>query len=418
MKSQKLRATVAACVLATLGSQAFAAPADELEFWGYMRAGFYSSTKDTPLGGYSLGGDLHFYRLGNEGGNYLEFMLGKKFDLGNGVKWGAHYMPTLNNGATGTAQLYADISGLDFAPEASIWAGQRWHRVQDIHIVDNFLVVDGDNFGAGVDGISVGSAKLNISASTDASFDNKNNGTKHSTNDATRLNFQLRDLPVNPGGKLTITGAAVSGSFAKGSNGGALGLIHNQDITADIKNTVFLQGSSGHASITGKFYNLDSPATAASITVNPDGTVTGTPATAAGPQAGAEQFRIADAINWQLGAFGGQALVGYQTLTPDGGGKITDTSIGGRISYGVAKHVKLLADLAVTQRMQDGMDTKNLNKATFAVAFSTDTKFWTRPELRIYATRFNWNDAAKGSMGSASNRNDVTLLGVQMEAWW
>jgi len=433
MKAYKLRATVVACALATLGGHAMAEEdmtkaaeaavkrvldATGLEFAGYMRAGFHGSSSGTQLGGYSLGGDLQFYRLGNEGNNYLEFMLGKNFDLGNGLKWGVHYMPTLNNGNTGTSQLYTEISGLDIAPEASVWAGQRWHRIQDIHIVDNFLAVDGDNFGAGVDGIPVGGAKLNIAAYTDGSFDNKNNGNGHSTNDATRLNFQLRGLPVNPGGKLTITGAVVSGTFAKGSNGNAWGLIHNQDITPEINNTVFLQGSTGHANITGKFYNLDTPGAAATFTVNPDGTVTGTPATAAGPQGGANQFRLADSINWQLGAFGGQALIGYQTLTPDGGTKITDTSIGGRISYGVAKNVKLLTELAVTQRNQDGMDTKTLSKATVAVAFSPDTKFWTRPELRLYATRFNWNDAAKSSMGSASNRNDVTLFGVQVEAWW
>jgi len=432
MKLFKLRAIVAASVLATLGGQAFAeedvikaaeAAAKRvmesagLEFYGYMRTGFYNSPNGTKLGHYSLGGDLQGYRLGNEGDNYLEVAIGKKFELGNGAKWGIHYMPTVYNGGTGTAQIYADVSGVLPDPGITLWGGQRYHRIQDIHIVDNWVAEDGDNYGAGVDGIGIGDAKLNIAVYTDGKMGNSNNGNSHSTNDASRLNFQLRGIPVNPGGKLTVTGAVISGNFAKGSNGNAFGLIHNQDIGSDINNTVFLQSSTGHASVNVKFYNLDTPAAAATFSVNPDGTVTGTPATSASPQAGANQFRFADAINWQLGAFGGQAMVGYQTTTPDGGSKVTDTSIGGRISYGVAKNVKLLAEVGFNQRMQDGLDTQNLNKTTLAVAFAPDTNFWTRPELRLYVTRVNWNDAAKGSVGLA-DRNGVTLAGIQLEAWW
>ena len=51
-----------------------------LEFWGYGRGGFYSAGNGKPKGGYSLGGDLQKYRLGNEGDNYLEFGIGKRFD--------------------------------------------------------------------------------------------------------------------------------------------------------------------------------------------------------------------------------------------------------------------------------------------------------------------------------------------------
>jgi maltoporin len=83
----------------------------------------------------------------------------------------------------------------------------------------------------------------------------------------------------------------------------------------------------------------------------------------------------------------------------------------------VAKNVKLLAEVGFNQRMQDGLDTQNLNKTTLAVAFAPDTNFWTRPELRLYVTRVNWNDAAKGSVGLA-DRNGVTLAGIQLEAWW
>ncbi|SCX64786.1 carbohydrate porin, partial [Variovorax sp. EL159] len=126
-----------------------------LEFWGYGRGGFFGAPKGAPKGGYSLGGDLQKYRLGNEGDNYLEFGIGKKFDLGGGIKWGVFYMPTIYNGKSGTAQAYFSLSGI-FGNSATLWAGQRYHRIQDVHIVDKWVVEDGDNYGAGIDDIPLG----------------------------------------------------------------------------------------------------------------------------------------------------------------------------------------------------------------------------------------------------------------------
>ncbi|WP_394788037.1 carbohydrate porin [Rhodoferax sp.] len=442
MKIFKLRATVAAASLLALGSHAFAADdsvppmADAtlqkqveaiaqkvvestgLQFWGYMRTGFYSAPNGIPKGQYQLGGDLQHYRLGNEADNYFEVGFGKKFDLGGGTNWGIYYMPAVYNGDISTKQIYADVTGLSFAPNVSFWAGQRYHRIQDIHMLDQWVMQDGDNYGAGADGIDVGVGKLNVGIYTDGNSDNKNT----STNNARRANFQLRDIPVNPGGKLTLTGAAVNGTFDLGSNGGALGLLHNQTdfIVAGLTNSLFLQTSSGHADLSGEFYNLNT-AGGSITTVNPItnvATVTPTPAVA---QGGAKQNRIAEVINWQTGPFGGQAIIGYHTIKPDNSATSKDFSLGGRISYGVAKNVKLLGELATTQRKTDGQETQNLSKGTFAVAFSPNTDFWTRPEFRIYTTHARWNDAAATANSSsfgANGRTKATTFGVQIEAWW
>jgi maltoporin len=370
-----------------------------IQLFGYGRGGFYSSSGSQPKGQYQLGGDLQHYRLGNEGDNYIEFGIGKKWDVGGGVKWGAYYMPKDYNGSTGTAQLYADISGLEFAPELSFWAGQRYHRIQDIHILDNWIMQDGDNYGAGVDGIKVGSAaKLNIALHTSGSTGNNNS----TPNNAKRVNFQLRDLPVNPGGKLTLTGASLNGTFTQGSAGNALGLLHNQSnfLVEGLTNSLFVQTSSGHAALTGEFYNLDSNGVAA---------------------AGAKQNRVAEVINWQIGKFGGQALASVQTVAPDVLAKYKDTSIGGRVSYGLAKNVKLLLDVGITSRAINGKATQKLNKGTLAVAFSPDTNFWTRPEFRVYLSKFNWNSpaaAANAASFGLNGRTSATTLGAQVEYWW
>ncbi|BDT70025.1 maltoporin [Comamonadaceae bacterium OS-1] len=420
MKYFTLRATVAAASLLAAGGHAFAQAANDvpvdatlekqitqvvkkvtdatgLEFTGYLRSGFYSSANGQAKGGYQLGGTLDHYRLGNEGDNYFEVLIGKNWDLGDGVKWGVHWMPNYYNGTTGTPQIYSDIKGLDFAPNVSFWAGQRFHRIQDIHIIDQWLMEDGDNYGAGADGIDVGFGKLNVAVYSDGNSDNKNS----STNNARRANVQLRDMPVNPGGKLTLTGGVVNGSFAQGSNGGALGLLHNQSdfILPGMTNSVFLQGSTGHSDLRGKFYNLDTAGVSAP---------------------GAKQARIIESINWQSGVFGGQALVGYQTVKPDNGVTTKDLSFGGRVSYGVAKNVKLLGELGFNQLKTEGQDKQHLTKGTFAVAFSPNTDFWTRPEFRVYATRANWNDAAANAyaFGNGGTRTKATTVGVQVEAWW
>lgn len=368
-----------------------------IQLFGYMRGGFYSAPAGQLKGGYALGGDLQKFRLGNEGDNYIEFGISKVWNQ-DGVKSGVYYMPSDYNGTTATKQLYADISGLSFAPNLSFWAGQRYHRIEDIHIIDHFLMQDGDNYGAGVDGIAVGqSAKLNLALHTDGSFSNNNT----STNNAKRFNFQLRDLPLNPGGTLTVIGSTVNGTFNMGSGGNALGLLHKQSnfLTQGLNNSLFIQTSSGHANLDGGFYNLDANGAA---------------------QAGARQSRIADSINWQVGRFGGQAFVSYQTVSPDNAAHYKDTSIGGRVSYGIDKNVKLLAELGLTSRAIDGQATQHLNKATVAVAFSPDTNFWTRPEFRLYVSNFNWNAAALANNPSfsTSGKLNSNTIGAQLEYWW
>lgn len=98
-----------------------------------------------------------------------------------------------------------------------------------------------------------------------------------------------------------------------------------------------------------------------------------------------------------------------------------DFSTGGRLSYGLARNVKLLGEIGVTRRSIDGAATQRLDKGTIAVALSPDYQFWTRPEFRLYLTRANWNDAAmlaNTSTFGANGRTRATIFGVQMEAWW
>ncbi len=405
-----------------------------LQLSGYMRSGAYYAKDGLPKGHYGLG-DIGFTRLGNEGDNYFEFGIGKKWNI-SGATISTFWMPYAYNAqccnASGTKQIFADIKGLSFAPELSFWAGQRYHRIQDLHIIDQWLMEDGDNFGAGVDNIKLGSmgGTLNISVYNEGNTDNSK-----ATSNGKRLNLQVRDLVVAPGGTLNLTAGIVKGDFADKTTSVALGLLYNQKIDT-LTNSLFVQGSNGHADLRGKFYALNGATTATqgspficTVVANADGSCptaglapnpnpTGPTTTTYTYNSGAKQFRILDAINWQSGLFGGQAYIGYQTIQPENTGKTTkNVGLGGRLSYGIAKNVKLYGEANIATLKTDGSDTLSLNKETIAVAVAPNTDFWTRPEIRLYLTRVGGNDAVKAA-GTFGTRSSALLAGVQVEAWW
>lgn len=397
---------VAMMLACAIGFPAQARDIAGFEVEGYTRFGAYSSPAGTPRGAYTLGGDTQKFRLGNEGDNGIELGIGKTADIGNGKKLGFMYMPAVWGGNYGTAQGFVAMSGFDFAPEARFWVGQNRLRLQEVHIVDSFLMDYGDNTGVGMTGLDLGSAKLGIGLFNSGTFDYSN----IVPNNARRINIDLSDIRTNAGGTLRVLGTLVDGNFQMGSSGGGLSVSHNQSdfMIQGLANTFFLQGATGHAAISGKFQGLGDAATG-------------------GQQPGVKSFRIADALDWQYGPFGGQALAAYQTARIDGGinhGRNTrDISAGGRISYAAGQNFKLLAEAGTTSRSVDGQPRQSLNKFTIAPTLALAPEFWSRPELRFYVTHASWNAAAAvansgGSGFGASGRTSSTLVGAQIETWW
>lgn len=401
MKMKPICVAVACC----LGSIAFAADVVGLEINGYSRGGgVFTYNKDQDVkSGLSLGGDLHKYRLGNEGGETgYEVNIAKTFEV-DGTKFKVDYMPSkwMNNNI-GTEQAYVEFSGLNFAPEAKLWAGQKRQRIQDVHIVDKFLMDYGANQGFGVNDLAVGGLKLGVAVQSGDTFE----GRMAKGTSANKFNLDLAEINTNPGGKLRVLLTSVSTSGLKNSGGSGLSVSHNQ---ADfgvrgLTNTLFVQTSSGYADISGRFGAISADAF------------------------GKKTNRIADSINWQSGAFGGQAIVGHQTTKSDDPTKnytITDTSIGGRVSYAVTKNFKWLAEAGHTARkFSDGQAAQSLNKVTIAPTLAMAGDFWSRPELRLFVTKANWNQAAADANSNpqsgygANGRKSQTLAGVQYEVWF
>lgn len=395
MKRNRL---LAVALAAACANGALAMDVAGFEFTGYSRGGPVFNHSDGVKGGLSLGGELQKYRLGNEGDNGIEINLARTFET-NGLKWKINYMPAKwGSGDISTEQAYVEMSGFSFAPEAKFWAGQRRLRIQDVHIVDYFLMNYGDNQGAGVTDVPLGAsgAKLGLGVFSGDKFDKQlPNGVK-----AHRFNADFSDIQTNPGGKLRVLLTAVGGSGqVNGSSGSGISVSHNQAdfIIPGVSNALFLQASRGHARIDGQFEAID------------------------GTSAGKKVMRIADSINWQSGRFGGQAMIAYQTNKVDLTNVTTkDFSLGGRASYAFHKNFKGLTELSTTTRKGAGADQR-LSKVTLAGALALSEDFWSRPELRLYVTKGSWNQAAAAANATtfgAGGKTSRTLVGVQYEVWW
>lgn len=390
-------ARLAAALLALGGGAAHAVDIAGFEFNGYSRGGPTLNPKDGVKGNLALGGELQKFRLGNEGDYGIEVNLARTFDM-QGTKVKVNYMPAKwNSGSVGTEQAFVEVSGLTFAPEAKFWVGQRRLRIQDIHIIDHFLLNYGDYQGGGVTDIPVGGAKLGVGIFSGDRFDNQlPDGVR-----ATRLNAHVYDINTNPGGKLQVLATAVRGSgLANGNSGSGLSFLHNQGdfFMKGLNNALFVQASRGHARIDGEFEGID------------------------GVSPGRRAWRIADSIAWQSGPLGGQALVGYQQSRNEATNVETkDFSLGGRVSYAFSKNFKLLAEAGTTTRKVEGSPQQRLNKVTIAPTLSVGEGFWERPELRFYVTRANWNTAAAVANAATfgkGGKTSRTLMGVQYEIWW
>lgn len=386
----------AVAMAAALCSASVLADDGTFEFHGYSRGGPVFNTSDGVKGGFNLGGNTQGYRLGNEGDNGIEIDLIKTFKT-DGANWKVQYMPAKwNSGNVGTEQAFVELGGLSFAPEAKFWVGQRRLRIQDVHINDYFLLNYGDNQGAGVTDIPIGSAKLGLGLFTGDKFDTASPAGVT----ATRFNADISEINVNPGGKLRVLLNAVNGTNLANSNSGSgISISHNQSdfIVKGLNNAFFLQSSTGHARIDGEFESID------------------------GKSAGKTVSRIADSLSWQMGSFGGQTMLSYQTNKDEATNVETkDTSFGGRISYAFSKNFKLLVEAATTSRTGNGPDQR-LDKLTIAPTLSMGPDFYSRPELRLYVTMANWNDAAAAANANgfaAGGKTSRTVAGVQYEIWW
>jgi len=410
------RVSLAASAVAALGFGLASASASAVDFDGYFRAGPGATSKNSARACYNLDISGGHYRLGNECDFYGEFGLAQTGTTAGGVSWKAKVMfNEYNNGTdqgksySSFEQMYVEGKGFDIAPSTNFWIGKRFYGRKDVHILDTFFVRM-DGVGAGADQIALGStAKLGLAYFTsDSSKGFGDSGNSTSTNPASRLNADVTEIAVNPGGQLRLTGTFTQGRFdnvtdGKGTNGAGLSLQHTQDVPSwGGGNTAWLQYAQGSAGLDGNFGKSTAPSSTGA-------------------------WRLVESPTWQLGPFGGQAVALYGRHDRDNvnnTARFSEVSVGGRVSYAITNNFKLLAEYGHMEKRPDGSDTQKLNKFTFAPALSTGPGFWNRPELRLYVTTAKWNAAANaasgigGLTGLGNGKTSGTSWGAQVEVWF
>ena len=395
----------------------FAANAAHAVDWsGYMRGG-PAATSESGKSRQCYGIGEFKYRLGNECDFYGEFQLAQAVKA-DGVDFNAVFMSnfyspaTETNSSYGVEQAYVEMKGVDIAPQALFWMGKRRDR-DDVHIVDTFFV-NVSGVGAGVENLDVGFGKFGFSgykADTPANEVDGVLNTAAGINGVGRVHAQLYDIPVNPDGKLRLMATVSKGDSqggTKGQSGYGLDVEHVQDKFFGGGNHLWLQYAEGSTDINQG--------------VSDNGA----------HGSGYKVWRIVESPSWQVGAFGGQAIVMYQhNKAPDTAGPVSTQatspssnfwSAGARGSWGITKNLKWLTEVGYSSLKPDGGASENVTKVTVGPALSTGPDFWKRPELRLYVTYADYNKAAaadsNNNYGFVSNKTSAVSYGAQVEIWF
>ena len=414
---------------------------DNLEFHGYMRAG---------TGGNSEGGDqVCFqtpgagakYRLGNECEIYTEWAfdyLAYQGETGAYMKFRT-LAAWIVEGETDfeeddPAFREAFIEGGNLFPgrlaDAKFWAGKRYYRRNDVHINDFYYWRQGGQIGGGIEDFPLPVGKLayaymrfsndDIDDIVVQAFDGDGNpagfrtleGQTIQINDraVSRHDFEWYDIPANENGTLTfgvdIRFSEEDSDEISGKNGYFLNARHFQDGFLGGFNQLTLQYGAGAASTLQDFSDdrLDTDNWT---------------------------FRVVDQLNFEFNhRWSGLAAFVWERKNFDGefeeelGGDQDWLSLGVRPIYHINEHFGLALEVGYDRVDPDEGDDRELTKITFAPLIRAKGGFFARPELRVFVTYADWNEAAReaGVITTGENPfgddNDGWTFGVQAEAWW
>ncbi|TDR73044.1 maltoporin [Paludibacterium purpuratum] len=434
MKQQRLIPLALALVVAGMANSAFAE--DPITFGGYLRSGV-GSTQGGGGGSQScfqLPGASSKYRLGNECETYAELALGKnvytepdsgaKFTVNSRLAMSARQWQdwedntqsynknTQSNNDPSTKfalrEMYVEAENIGLG-DAKLWAGKRFYDRHDVHIIDYYFW-DNSGPGAGVENIDFGFAKFAYAyrGNTVDSGNTSTDGLDHTVG-VSGHDFRLSGIKTNPGGELTLgldirsANRTPNDTANKSTSGYAMNVMHTQGGLLGGFNTLALQYQTGDIA-----YGYGYP--------NPNGNTQD------------KTYRVVDELQWQQGKFGGMAVALWERQKPVSGNGQTWISLGARPTYYFTKHLGAAIELGYDQVTPDnGGAVRKLTKLTTALLVSPDSGFWSRPQLRLFATYAKWNDAAQqaAAAGSALAANGPfdgkthgMTIGAQVEAWW
>lgn len=384
-----------------------AAPALGLEWTGYSRAGLGMTA-----GGGSqlcLGAVRELGRLGNECDHYLESGLSEELAVSATQSWKTKV--SLAYAGSGSEEdssptvkeIFAEGQGLVPGSAISGWAGQRFYQRHDIHHLD-FFYWDTSNQGAGVDNISVGDSTLAV-----AWFQTYREEASTGSDGSPLVNLldgRINDVQLSDVLSLDVGFVYARPSLNEAqrdtSSGFADGIMATAEVTwaidGDSRNVSVLQwGDGGYAHALryeggGQWYALEH----------------------SGHDARGWRF-----INWGEWQVAPQWTVAhalwaahYQRSDFDNAHWALSATT--RPMYQLATHVRLYVEAGYFRADDGSWGQTEQAKATLAVAVAPTESYLSRPELRLFVSRFHdFVEDQRFASGAGA-----TTIGAQMEVWW
>lgn len=407
-----MRAKLAVLAIAAAAIAMTATPASAVELHGYWRNGVGGSSAGGPQVCFQTPGQWYKWRLGNECETYAEFELSETvYKDKSGVQFDFHQMLAYVVGVAPNTfqaipannwalrQLWFEAKNIPSLGGASLWVGDRYYRRHNVDPID-FFYWDPSGTGFGIENVDLGFGKLAF-----ATFETIAGSASNMV--MWRPDIQLYGIAVNPNGTLEI---GVELNLL--SNGSATILQTPSRSVASPWFTVEhtqanLLGGSNRLALQygmGSGWNLNGGADF-------------------GGTSDDKQFRLVEQFQFQPSPqFSGLAELTYAMISrADKTANASIFGIGVRPVYHFSDYFKLQLDLGFAVNNQNGRESDYLWKATLAPTVVAGGGYWARPELRVFITYANWNDAARAAGvagGAFTTKNDGVTMGAQLEAWF
>lgn len=434
-----------------------AASAATVDFHGYARSGIGAAFGGGDQEAFQAVGAGSKYRLGNETDTYGELKLGaelfnngeQSFYFDSNMAFGLDQAKDWEEKTPAFREFNVQAKGvLGFAPEATLWAGKRFYKRQDVHMID-FYYWNVSGPGAGIENINVGFGDLSLAwIKSSTSFEyyktatnaiNRTDAQKFNL-DQNILDFRLENIAVNTNGTLAVGVNYALGNPTSSFDGGFAADGFNDDGTGKSKVMDAIDESemedSGYmltlehtqSNFFGGFNKVVVQYAADAMTASGVGTNGQGVSVTDLSLDGQDFYRIMDhgvvhlSENVEM-----QYVAAYNNLSFSTPGKNDQTwmTFGVRPVYFwndiMSTAVELGYDNVKNAFEKDGQwKDSDLTKLTIAQQWSAGKGYWARPQIRVFGTYANWNDDSKGKIGGEAFANDTDgfTVGVQMEAWW
>jgi len=465
---KRILKTVAGVLLGGLALSAHAAP--PFEFGGYFRSGAGSSSEGGKEVCFRLPGAIVWFRLGNECDTYADLVFrsmlgqvdGTTFKSTFRFSYGTQGLANWEQTSPSFREVFVEAQDIGAGlavpalKGASLWAGKRFYKNVDVHMLDYGYWEPNQGVGAGLENVDVGVGKFSYALIRIGDFTGYGVNTSlggfnpdilgGGSRTATVHDFRLEGIDTNPGGKVMLGLDLVMKNNHDGQTSYTVDSVQPIDIDNNpatppvnvvVRETRTFDNKPGKngAGMTfrhrqdnllglGGFHDLVFQYARNAVTLKGVGI--------AGSTEKRNEWLLFN--HWVMEPKGTPYTA---TLTAGlrhsdvNDKKIKEFWIGARPQYHINNIWSLMAEAGYQQVKAEGEATRKLAKLTLGTQFSMGRSVWSRPAIRFYGTYAKWNGAAAAAgpvvctgrdcgrpVPVFDNKRSGLSYGVQVEGWF